>query len=179
MIETTIAATAAKARRNAILAVIPRAYITDLLEAARQVARKNQKPLEQIRVDMLDYFARTYRVESQQIFDYLAIKGVDDISLDHIDELRAVSNAIKEGEPAETYFGKSKTKAEIAKEKVAARTSKKSPAESIISMLTAATTEAQYEAAGLALEKAWDELSDEEVKRINAVRVETFARLGL
>lgn len=124
MIETTVIACAAKARRNAILGVIPRAYVNDLLEAAKEVANKNAKPLEQARVDMLDYFARTYRVDQQQVFDYLSVKGLDDITTEHMDELRGVVAALKEGESVEAYFGKAKSKAEIAKEKVAARRAK-------------------------------------------------------
>jgi hypothetical protein len=128
LIETTISATASKARRNAILAVIPRAYINDLLDAAKLVASKNQKPLEQVRADMVEFFARSYKVEKNALLDYLGVKGVDDISKDNIDELRAVVTAIKEGEPVETYFGKQRSKAEIVKEKIDARKSKPEPA---------------------------------------------------
>lgn len=127
LIETTIAATAAKARRNAVLAVIPKAYITDLLEAAKAVAKANQKPLEEQRKDMLDYFARSHKVDSAQVFAYLSVAGADDITPDHIDELRAVATAIQEGESAEGYFGKAKSKAEQAKEKLAARKAKEQP----------------------------------------------------
>jgi len=128
LIETTISATASKARRNAILAVIPRAYINDLLDAAKLVASKNQKPLEQVRADMVEFFARSYKVEKNALLDYLGVKGVDDISKDNIDELRAVVTAIKEGEPVETYFGKQRSKAEIVKEKIDARKAKPEPA---------------------------------------------------
>lgn len=124
MVETTVIATAAKARRNAVLSVIPRAYVNDLLEAAREVANKHQKPIEQARLDMLDYFARTYRVESQQVFAYLDVTGVDDIKIEHIEELRAVVAALKEGESVEEFFGKAKSKADIARERVAARKAK-------------------------------------------------------
>jgi hypothetical protein len=127
LIETTIAATASKARRNAILAVIPRAYVNDLLVAAKAVASKNQKPLEQVRAEMLEFFARSYRVDAAQVFDYLGVDGVDDITLAHVDELRAVVTAIKEGEPVEVFFGKSKSKVDLAKEKLAARKAKSEP----------------------------------------------------
>jgi len=121
MVETAVVATAAKARRNAILAVIPRAYVNDLLEAAKAVANKHQKPLEQVRVEMLEFFARTYKVDSEQVFTYLAVKGVADINQEHIEELRAVVAALKEGESPEDYFGKPKSKVDLAKEKAAAR----------------------------------------------------------
>jgi hypothetical protein len=121
MIENAIMATASKARRNAIQAAIPRAYINDLLEAARKVANSNVKSVEQTRKDMLEHFARTYRVTPEQVFAYLDVEGVDDIGLAHIDELRLVSTALKEGEPIEEYFGPIKTKAEMVKEKIAER----------------------------------------------------------
>jgi hypothetical protein len=55
------------------------------------------------------------------VFAYLDVEGVDDIGLAHIDELRLVSTALKEGEPIEEYFGPIKTKAEMVKEKIAER----------------------------------------------------------
>ena len=124
MIETTILATASKARRNAICAVIPRAYINDLMEAARIVADKHQKPLEQVRVDMLETFAKVYKVSATQVFKHLEVKGIEDITADHIHELRGVFNAIKEGEPIDTFFEAEKTAIELAKEKVAVRNAK-------------------------------------------------------
>lgn len=121
MIETTILATASKARRNAIQALIPRAYINDLLEEARKVARANQKPLEQVRADMMEYFARSHKVTTEQVLGYLGVTGIDDITLDDIDELRTIVTSIKDGEPIETYFGPVKSKRELAEEKVQER----------------------------------------------------------
>jgi hypothetical protein len=121
MIETTVIAVASKARRNAILAAIPRTYVNDLLEAAKEVASKHSKPLEQVRTEMAAYFARSFNVQAEQLCEYLAVKGIDDITTEHVEELRAVVAALKEGEPVEAYFGKAKSKAELAKEKVAAR----------------------------------------------------------
>jgi hypothetical protein len=125
MVETATIATAAKARRNAILSVIPRAYINDLLEIAKEVAKANRPPLEKVRQDMLVYFERTHRVTAEQVFAYLEIKGTDEVTYEHLDELRTVMEAIKEGESAEVYFGKAKSKAELAKEKVQKRAEQK------------------------------------------------------
>jgi hypothetical protein len=116
MVETTIMACAAKARRNAVLTVIPRAYVNDLLETAREVASKNAPPLEETRQKMLDHFARSHRVSAQQVFAYLSVAGADDIGQDQISELRGVVEAIKDGEPVEAFFGDSKSKAEAARE---------------------------------------------------------------
>lgn len=117
LIETSVVATAAKARRNAVLAVIPRAYINDILEHAKEVAIKNRRPLEEVRTSMLDHFARTYKVDSKQVFEYLNVAGADDITYEQIDELRAVAEAIKEGEKPEAYFGKAESKADQARRK--------------------------------------------------------------
>lgn len=125
MVETATIATAAKARRNAILSVIPRAYINDLLEIAKEVSKANRPPLEKVRQDMLAYFERTHRVNSDQVFAYLDIKGTDEVTYDHLDELRTVMEAIKEGESPEVYFGKAKSKAELAKEKIQKRAEQK------------------------------------------------------
>jgi hypothetical protein len=121
MIDTTTNATASKARRNAILAVIPRSFINDLLVIAKEVASKNRPPLEEVRAKLLQFFENSHRVSPQQVCEYLSVKGVDDIGYEHVDELRAVAQGIKEGEPVEGYFGKSKTKAEIAAEAKAKR----------------------------------------------------------
>jgi hypothetical protein len=121
MIENAVMATASKARRNAIQAAIPRAYLNDLLEAAREVTNKHAKPLEQVRKEMLEYFARAHRVSAEQVFAYLNVSGVDDITPGHVDELRLVVTALGDGEPIEAYFGAIKSKADIAKEKIAER----------------------------------------------------------
>ena len=131
LIETTVIATASKARRNAILSVIPRAYINDLLEAARRVAEKHEKPIEQSRLEMLEHFARSYKITNEQVLEYLAVGGIEDITTEHIAELRAVFVAIREGESVEGFFGKAKSKVDIAKERLAARKAKAAPVEEV------------------------------------------------
>lgn len=125
MIETTAAATASKAKRNAILAVIPRAYIQDLLQVAKEVANGNAKPLEQQRVEVLDYFARTHKVQPEQVFEFLGIQGIDDIDDEAIDTLRGVVTAIKEGSTLDEFFRPvASSKAESVKAKIEARKGK-------------------------------------------------------
>lgn len=122
MVETAALATASKARRNAILAVIPKSYIADLLKAAKEVTSKHKEPLDVTRTKMLDFFARTYKVQPEQVFAFLEVGGSDDIKEDQIDELRAVVTAIKEGEPVDVFFStKAASKAEEVKAKIAAR----------------------------------------------------------
>ena len=127
MIETAALATAAKAKRNAILAVVPRAYVNDLLEVAKQVARGNEKPLEVVRAEILDYFARSHKVSKEQIFTLLEIGGIDDIDLDRIDTLRGIATAIKEGSSPDEFFTKVESKADAVKAKLADRKKKPEP----------------------------------------------------
>jgi hypothetical protein len=125
MVETAALATASKARRNAILAVIPKSYITDLLNAAKEVTSKNQPTLEKRRSDLIEFFARSYKVQREQIFEFLGVAGIDDITTEHLDEMRAVATAIKEGEPVEAFFTtKAASKADAVKEKIAERKAK-------------------------------------------------------
>ncbi len=126
MIETACAATAAKAKRNAIMAVIPRAYITDLLQVAKQVASGHEKPLEQRRIDLLDFFARTYKVQPEQIFTLIGVDGMDSITGEHLDELRAVATALKDGDAkVEELFGKAESKVEAVLDRLKERASGK------------------------------------------------------
>ena len=126
LIETAGLATQSKAKRNAIMAVIPRAYIQDLLEVARQVARGNEKPLEQRRADMVGYFARTHKVTAEQIVAMLGIAGIDDMNEDQLYELHTVATSLKEGhaKPEEFFETKAESKVEAIKAKVNERKTK-------------------------------------------------------
>lgn len=104
MIDTTTMATAAKARRNAIMNLIPRTYISDLLAIAKEVANGNLEPLDVRRQKTLDYFARTHKVTPEQICDTLGIGGIDDIGDEELDTLTGIRTAIKEGDPVDSIF---------------------------------------------------------------------------
>jgi hypothetical protein len=122
LIETAGMACQAKARRNAILQVIPRAYVNDLLEVAREVTKGKQEPLEVLRGKMIDYFGRSYKVSPEQICETLGVAGVDDIVQKHLDELRLIANGLKEGEPVEAFFEKQNgTKLDTVKDKIKQR----------------------------------------------------------
>lgn len=104
LIETTIAACASKARRNAIAAVIPKAYVNYLLGEAKEVARANAKPISERRIDAIGYFQRS-GVSLEQILSELKIIGQDDIGEDQLDELNAIRIAIRdEGGKAADFF---------------------------------------------------------------------------
>jgi hypothetical protein len=104
MIETAALATAAKAVRNAILGIIPRAFINDLLAIAREVVAGTEQSLAEKRAKTLNFFATSYKVTEQQIYAYLEIIGEDDMTEAHIDDLRLIANAIKTGEATVAEF---------------------------------------------------------------------------
>lgn len=127
MVDTMVNATASKARRNAILAIIPRAFVNDLLATAKRVAEGSQEPFESRRRKTLDYFATALKVKPEQVFEFLGIQGEADLTEDHLSELRPVATAIKDGEAkAEEFFptsGESKldaVRAKVAERKAAA-----------------------------------------------------------
>lgn len=122
MIDTAINATAAKAKRNAILAVIPRTYVNELLEVARKVARGAEEPLDARRKKLLASFDSKHRVPKAMIFDYLQVGGESDITEGHIDELRTVWTSISDGEATVAeFFGDPKSKVDAVKDKAAGR----------------------------------------------------------
>jgi hypothetical protein len=105
MIETIVNATASKARRNAILAVIPRAYINTLLEAAKKVAAGTQEPFDKRRQKTLAAFATTLKVTPEQVFAFLEITGEADLTEEHLDTLRPIFSGIRDGEAkVEEFF---------------------------------------------------------------------------
>lgn len=112
MIEQTCGATASKARRNAICSIIPRTYINNALEVAKAVAAGTKEPLDVLREKWLGYCERTYKVTRDQVFAFLGVAGVDDIAMEHIDDLKAISTGIKDGETtvAEVFATKPESK---------------------------------------------------------------------
>lgn len=126
LIDTACLATAAKARRNSICAIIPRAYIKDLLEVAKKVSSGAELPLEKRRQNAVDAFGTAYKVKPEQIFAYFAIAGIDDITSEHLDDLTAIRNAIKDGEAKvdEFFPAVMESKTEALKQKIEERRNK-------------------------------------------------------
>ena len=129
MIETACAATAAKARRNAILQIIPRSYIGDLLDTAKAVASKNVQPIGTRRASLLDFFARSYKVKPEQIFQHLGITGIEDIDEEKLSEMRDIATSLKDGESkVEEWFATpTETKTDAIKKKLEERKTKAKP----------------------------------------------------
>lgn len=112
MIAVTSNAAIAIARRDAILAGVPKSYFNTLSNQVKQVALGDVKTLPQKRTDALEYFHR-FGITDQQIIDHLKRKHVEDITLEDVALLRAYANAIKdEDSTPDSIFGEPKSQVE-------------------------------------------------------------------
>lgn len=85
------------ALRNAIIKVIPRAYVDEICNQARQVAIGNAETMEDKRHKVLEWFGKTGATE-KMILDFLEKKGMEDVTVDDLITLRGIATAIKDGE---------------------------------------------------------------------------------
>ena len=97
MINVVSAAACSIARRNAILAGVPKGVWRKALEAAEQIIRGDVKTLTERRDAAIKAFAH-FGISPDQIFGVLGIKGIDDVDLDALVDLRGMFSALKNGE---------------------------------------------------------------------------------
>jgi len=99
MIRVTGMAAISVALRNAIFRVIPRAYVDAAYTKARECALGDLKTLVARRDDA---FARFHKlgVTPERMFSRLGIKGPEDFTLDHLEQLVGMYTAIKSNELA-------------------------------------------------------------------------------
>jgi hypothetical protein len=97
LVTLTKNAASAIARRNAIFAVIPRAFITPLMEVAMKVATGDAKTLSEGRTRALAAFAEL-GVPAARVLEKLERPGVEDVDLEDLALLHGLLTAIKEGE---------------------------------------------------------------------------------
>ncbi len=97
MIAVTANAACSIALRNAILKGIPKAFWSDMYEAARQTVMGDIKTLANRRADALSAFQR-FGVKPEQVFAKLGVAGTEDITLEHLLLLRGMLTAIKDGD---------------------------------------------------------------------------------
>lgn len=132
MIGVTGNAASSIALRNAILRVIPKAFWEPLYEESRRVAMGDSKTLATRRADALAVMQK-YGATLEMILAKFEIKGVEDITLEHLQTLNACRNSIKAGETTvEELFAAPKPADETkgnasVKEKLAEKTTKKKP----------------------------------------------------
>lgn len=105
MILMTANATNSKAKRNAILAGVPRPIWGRAYQAARDVVRGDMKTLGTRRADMFKAFQQ-FGLTKDQIFLLLNVKGEADIGLDLFASMKGMYQALKSGEEtAESLLG--------------------------------------------------------------------------
>lgn len=134
MINVTSNAANSIARRNAIFATVPRAYVMKIYEQCKRVAVGTVETLDAKRKKALDYFVKA-GIPKERIFESLGIKGEDDIDLERMGTLVGIASAIRAGEvrpeeafpipdkeAADTKMAAVKETAESAKEKMRNKT---------------------------------------------------------
>jgi hypothetical protein len=99
MVGVTSNAACSVALRNAILRGIPKAIWRKVYAQARQAVAGDIKTLDTRRTAMLKSF-ELMGVKREAIFAKLGVKGLDDITLDHLVTLRGIYNAVRENEVA-------------------------------------------------------------------------------
>lgn len=97
MIGVTSNAASSIALRNAVFKMIPAAFWKPIYHAARKAAVGDIKTLATRRADMLGHFQKL-GATNEQVFGLLEVKGVDDITLDHMVTLKGLATALKDGE---------------------------------------------------------------------------------
>lgn len=104
MIGVTGSAAASIALRNAILKVIPKAFWHPIYVQARKVSMGDSKTLATRRADALAIMQK-FGVTLEMILTRFELKGVEDISLEHLATLKACAMSIRDGEAtAESLF---------------------------------------------------------------------------
>jgi hypothetical protein len=97
MILLTANAATAIARRNATFAVVPRAFINELVAEAMKVAAGEAKTLRDGRTRALAAFAEL-GVSADRVCEKLERAGVEDLDLEDLGLLHGLVNAIKDNE---------------------------------------------------------------------------------
>lgn len=97
MIGVTANAACSIALRNAILKGVPKAFWSDMFDKARETAIGNVQTLAARRSRALTVLQKM-GVQSDTVFAFLKIAGIEDITLDHLATLFGITTAIKEGD---------------------------------------------------------------------------------
>lgn len=106
MIGVTVSAASSIALRNAILKVVPRALWEPIWHKARATALGEGISLTEQRLKALEWFHKK-GVSKETIFEHFDIKGVEDMTLEHIEALLGYKTALKDGDTTvERIFGK-------------------------------------------------------------------------
>lgn len=96
MIGVTGNAAASIALRNAILRAVPKAFWDPIYQQARKVAIGEGRPMSTRRADAIATM-QVFGVTLEMILAKFEIKGVEDLTIDHLSQLSAARTSIKEG----------------------------------------------------------------------------------
>ncbi|MDN8078322.1 hypothetical protein [Burkholderia multivorans] len=97
MIGVTANAACSIALRNAILKGVPKAFWSDMYEAARRTAIGDNQTLANRRARALAVLQK-YGATPDMVFKLLGIGGEEDITLEHLTVLFGITTSLKEGE---------------------------------------------------------------------------------
>lgn len=118
-------AACAIAFRNAVLKVVPKAITQGVINEVQEEAKKNID-IAKNRQQCVGYFV-SLGVAETQLFEFLGINTMEEITADMIMNLRGIATAIKEGTTTvqETFIKQAEEKAAAAKAKEKAEDAKK------------------------------------------------------
>lgn len=97
MIGVTGNAACSIALRNAVFKGVPKAFWSDIYDAARRTVMGDSKTLSTKRADALA-FLQNFGATPEMIFGTLGVGGIEDVTLEHLVTLRGLATAIKDGD---------------------------------------------------------------------------------
>jgi len=97
MINVTCLAVLAKARRNAIFAIVPGTIVSELLAAAMNLVTGGDKPIEAKREHAMSYF-RKLGVDELRILAAVGVDQIEQLTLDNLTDLHGIATAIRDGD---------------------------------------------------------------------------------
>lgn len=98
MIAVTCNAAGAIARRNALNGVIPRSYVNQLCDKAKEVAAGKAESLATRRDKAFSYFREKLGVEEVKVLKFLEKTSLHDVTTDDLVNLSGLKTALKEGD---------------------------------------------------------------------------------
>ena len=97
MIGTTGNAASSIALRNAILKGIPKAFWSDMFQAARATVMGDFKTLANRRAEAMKAM-QAFGVDAQMVYEFLGIKGIDDMTREHLVQIGGLITTLRDGE---------------------------------------------------------------------------------
>lgn len=111
MISQTAQAAMSIARRNAILAVVPKAVWIEGYQRVVKVLKGDGATLAKRRGDIIAAFGRV-GITPDRVFKVLGVTDENDITVEHMPELAGLMTAISEGEHPGAVFGRAEAEAQ-------------------------------------------------------------------